>query len=421
VIRVLSIDGGGIRGLIPAVVCEKWEEWSGSRLHQLFDLMVGTSTGGLLAMGLSIPPNGKSAADVVSFYTKDGPKIFGDARGLMRYFSRAKYESDPLLEAVTRVFGDIRMSDALVELLVTTYDVKNCTPMYLRKRSQGDANYLMREVAMATSAAPTYFPPAAQWDRVLVDGGMVANNPANLAFAEAKRLWPDEEVFLVSLGTGTLSQPETRRDVGARGSFAWAERVIDIMFDGSSRATHDVFRYSHGDKYRRFQVGLSEHTKALDNASEKSLLGLRKLGEDLARDRERELLDIAELLKSTGPLRGTIETPKPNHVVSVGECRVRGTVTGYSDEKLYLLTGKGGRYWPSERLTPKAGGWEGVVYFGTGVPEATIAIVAADVALSEYIEFYRAHRVELKHPGIAITSGFRRLHSLPVFVDRSNV
>jgi patatin-like phospholipase/acyl hydrolase len=83
--RILSIDGGGIRGVIPAVVCRKIEEWSRTPIHELFDLIVGTSTGGILAMGLTMAPKGKPAAELVEFYSRYGADIFSQPRGARRY------------------------------------------------------------------------------------------------------------------------------------------------------------------------------------------------------------------------------------------------------------------------------------------------------------------------------------------------
>src|SRR5713226_852343 len=95
--RILSIDGGGIRGLIPAVVCQKIEKWSNSRIHHLFDLITGTSTGGILALGYAAPQKGIPASQLVEFYREHGREIFSNPRGRMRLFNRPKYENSELL------------------------------------------------------------------------------------------------------------------------------------------------------------------------------------------------------------------------------------------------------------------------------------------------------------------------------------
>jgi len=92
--RVLAIDGGGVRGIIPAVICENIESWAASPIHKLFDLIAGTSTGGIIALGLSAPPKGKTASDLVRFYVKHGPKIFSNPRGVALYWRGPKYRND---------------------------------------------------------------------------------------------------------------------------------------------------------------------------------------------------------------------------------------------------------------------------------------------------------------------------------------
>jgi hypothetical protein len=207
--RVLSIDGGGIRGLIPAVVCRYIEEQAEEPIHQLFDLIAGTSTGGIIAMALALPPSGTPASDLVKFYENDGPRIFSHPRrGWRHYFSKPKFSNDPLREIVKKQFGDATIRNALKDVLVTSYDIKYSEHFIISRRlaikelalakakdpiAGKHDGYPMWQVAMATSAAPTYFSPSVLDDRVLIDGGIVANNPACLALAEAHQLWPDSD------------------------------------------------------------------------------------------------------------------------------------------------------------------------------------------------------------------------------------
>jgi uncharacterized protein len=112
--RVLSIDGGGIRGIIPAVICAKLEEWSVAPLSSQFDLIAGTSTGGILAMGLSLPPNGKPAKELVSFYKENGRKIFSFPKPSVGQWTGPKYSNTKLKRAADQVFGSTKMSQAVV-------------------------------------------------------------------------------------------------------------------------------------------------------------------------------------------------------------------------------------------------------------------------------------------------------------------
>ena len=103
--RVLSIDGGGIRGLIPAIICERIEHWAKEPIHKLFDLVAGTSTGGIIAMGLACPPHGKPASEMTDLYRNGGKSIFSNPRGFLRAFRGARYNNGPLHRVVTNHFG----------------------------------------------------------------------------------------------------------------------------------------------------------------------------------------------------------------------------------------------------------------------------------------------------------------------------
>ncbi len=161
--RILAIDGGGIRGLVPAVVCQKIEAWARTPIHGLFDLIAGSSTGGILALGLASPPNGKTAESIVHLFKDEGPEIFSRPRRFKHYLYGPKYSSEKLEHVLLSHFGALKLSEAIVDVLVTAYDIQQRRPIYFTwaqaNRSVGD-DYLMREVAVATSAAPTYFTPA---------------------------------------------------------------------------------------------------------------------------------------------------------------------------------------------------------------------------------------------------------------------
>src|SRR5215475_329331 len=132
--RLLAIDGGGIRGIIPAIVCKEIERLSGRRISDLFDLIAGTSTGALIAMGLAYPPNGKSAADIVDFYKSEGEKIFSEPRRLRRYVTGPKYNNIELRRAIDKFFQNCRICDAVIELLIPTYDIRLRRPFYISRR-----------------------------------------------------------------------------------------------------------------------------------------------------------------------------------------------------------------------------------------------------------------------------------------------
>ena len=192
--RVLAIDGGGIRGLIPALVLTEIERRSGRRIFELFDLIAGTSTGGILACALCAP-DPLPAVEVVELYEEEGPEIFSTARWSQRIRSRRagsldeKYDSAALDRALERFLADKRLTEAQPDLIVPAYDTAEPGPYFFKSRKARDTpetdDFPLSLVARATSAAPTYFEPLeARAARSLVDGGVFAVNPAMSAFAE---------------------------------------------------------------------------------------------------------------------------------------------------------------------------------------------------------------------------------------------
>lgn len=268
-LRVLSIDGGGIRGIIPATVLVELERLTGRRIYELFDLLVGTSTGGILSLALTCAQSSglpRTAAEIRSLYLDRGWRIFplggspmiGTPRTMrnalfgvrtplvhaasvgqrIAHFmgaenirrvsaplggtgpqGNARYPAGPLEEELQLELGEARLSSALRPIAVVSCDFQRGIPLVFRggglpPNDLGDA--LMWHAARATSAGPTFFPAFEYTDpnqitRHCVDGGIVANDPAFLGFMIARELAPvdDGPIVLVSLGTGEPVDPAT--------------------------------------------------------------------------------------------------------------------------------------------------------------------------------------------------------------------
>jgi patatin-like phospholipase/acyl hydrolase len=313
--RILSIDGGGIRGIIPALVLAELERRAAKPAAELFDLIAGTSTGGILACGLTIPGEGAqprwTATELVELYEREGPHIFD--RSLLKRLTSLegvideRYPSKPFEQILTRYFGDARLRDALTRVLVTAYDIERRSAWFFRsERAQADPRYdfPMREVALATSAAPTYFEPArlaspadANDYFALIDGGVFAVNPGMCAWAEARALGLPEDTVVLSLGTGSLTRRISYNDAKDWGLIEWAQPVLDVVFDGSS----DVVDYQLGQLLgagRRFrlQIDLESASDNLDDASEENIRALRLEGERLIERASDQLDEVLALL-----------------------------------------------------------------------------------------------------------------------------
>lgn len=308
--RVLSIDGGGIRGIIPALVLADLERRTGRRTWELFDLVAGTSTGGILACALTLPGEVRSADELVKLYVEEGPAIF--ARPLVREVStlrglaEERYADGGLVDALRRYLGDARLRDARRDVLVTSYDLEAREPFFFKSwREDSGADARAADAARATAAAPTYFEPllltVGGRRRSLVDGGVFATNPAMCAYAEARRLRPDEDVRLVSLGTGRLTRPIRHADAASWGLVQWVRPVLDVVFDGVADTVEYQLRQLLGDeRTHRFQIELEGASDDLDDASPGNLDALVSLGRELVREEAPRLDALAALLADGG-------------------------------------------------------------------------------------------------------------------------
>ena len=301
--RVLSIDGGGIRGLIPALVLAEVERRAGRRVFELFDLIAGTSTGGILACGLCAP-DPLPASRLVRLYEEEGPEIFD--RSIFQRIRTAdglldeKYDSEALDSILDRFLADKRLSETRPDLLVPAYDTAEPGP-YLFKtteaRRSADDDFPLSVVARATAAAPTYFEPAAVDGRALVDGGVFAVNPAMSAYVEALRSGRTGATVLLSLGTGQRTRRRTFADIKDWGLLEWARPLLDVVFDGISDAVdHQLRNLLADERYWRLQVELTAASDDLDDASADNLRRLREHGEELIAARSADIDAVIALL-----------------------------------------------------------------------------------------------------------------------------
>jgi uncharacterized protein len=316
-VKILAIDGGGIRGLIPAVVLADLERRTGRRTAEMFDLIAGTSTGGILACGLTRPDeNGAptfTAADLIGLYESEGPEIF-HASLVKRIESVGgyvdeRYDDRGLNAALARYLDGTRLSQAVTDLFITAYEIERREAFFFRSaRARTDPAYDFSfvDAARATSAAPTYFEPARVSDvggaasYALVDGGVFALNPAMCAYADLLATGRRDEVDLVvSLGTGAHTRRLAYEDVRGWGQLEWARPLIDVVFDGLAQTVDFELGSLLGpDRYVRLQTRLTEASDDLDDASDRNLEALRREGARLVEEHSADLERVARLLTS---------------------------------------------------------------------------------------------------------------------------
>ncbi len=325
---ILSLDGGGIRGLIPASVLQALENRTGRCIHELFDLIVGTSTGGILATGLARPEKGQaggpcSAKELVQLYSERGHKIFSRSlwKGVTSLggLSDEKYDAAPLEGILHEMLGDAELSDTVPDIIVTSYDIEKREP-YLFKTSKARAgeegrNHLLRHVARATSAAPTFFEAflldEEQWKgekdnrRALVDGGVFANNPSMIALSEALSSGTDmNEILLCAAGTGMNDRKIPYEDAKDWGPLGWAKPVISVMMDGMSDSADyharqllpDSADDTREQRYFRFDIRLEDALDDLDAAHRANIIALLHEADKIMENQGDELDRLAEML-----------------------------------------------------------------------------------------------------------------------------
>ena len=279
--RILSIDGGGVRGLLVTVLLQQLDErlpgW-----RDRVDLLAGTSTGGIIALGLA---KGLTPTDLRILYYDKSPRIFGDSflddiRDLGRVVG-AEFSNRDLRQEVERVFGATRLQDLGKRVLISAFDLDNEDPDPAKRTwkpkffhnfpgTDTDGGLRVADVAMYTSAAPTYFPSVDGY----VDGGVAANNPSMAAVAQAldrrSRVSPRpsvDDIALLSIGTGrSLSRITGKRHDW--GYAQWAKPLLRLMFDAVSGIPDFQCQQILGNSYHRIdytfrpgqEVDLADHT-----------------------------------------------------------------------------------------------------------------------------------------------------------------
>jgi len=321
-LNILSIDGGGIRGVIPAALLTHIEAEAGKPIAEMFDLIVGTSTGGILAAGLAVEGAGGkpkySAADLLDLYVKQGHDIFHRSfwKGITSVGGLAdeQYDQGPLEKLLKKYFGKATLEDCLKPVVLTSYDIERREPYFLktsRAEESDDRNHLLRDAVRATSAAPTYFEPAVvkslakqPTSRVLVDGGVFVNNPALCAYVEAVNHGADSgKVRVVSLGTGVHTRKIPYDDAKDWGALGWVRPIISVMMDGQADSADFHLRLllpdaSKGAKQRyfRFDTELELALDDLDAANASNIAALRAEAAQIVAAQKVELDRLLELL-----------------------------------------------------------------------------------------------------------------------------
>ncbi len=307
--KILSIDGGGIRGMIPALMLNAIEKETDRPIATMFDMIAGTSVGSMIALGLCVNDgNGKpkySAEEIVELFEKRGRDIFHRSfwKGVSSVggLTDEKYAAKGLEDLMKEYMGDEPLGSALTNILVSSYDIQNRVPFFFKSWRRERQSVLMRQVVRAATAAPLFFEPALVAvegsTRALIDGGVFVNNPAMCAFSEARREFGDEPCMVVSLGTGELTRPipyDEAKDWG----YEWAFPILSVVFDGVSDAVDYQMRQLLGDNFFRFQTALEVASDDLDNASPSNIMALKMEAVQILRAQKSAFETVCQRLKN---------------------------------------------------------------------------------------------------------------------------
>ena len=351
---ILAIDGGGMRGLIPAriiaMMAERLREMGDMRpLYSHFDMIAGTSTGALIAAALAIPTEGTAfqkeegreeevtetrverrrlfrsvtirtlrgriirtadPASLASFYIDHGPEIFPQ-RGMTALLGPLftdKYEAKPYEAFLRKMYGDKQMQDLMIPTAFITYSTKD--GMIYPVTSWNDKTAYIWEGARASSAAPLYFQPYNFYGRSLIDGGVAANNPSLIAYALARQLYPNARKYhILSLSTAEqifLYEPED----SLGGLTGWANPLTKIFRDAALRTADYAMAEISDVSYTRIWIPESGRRIKLDETSNETINILFSTAEKLYEEKKDEIREFARKLAAE-PTHDSVRLREP--------------------------------------------------------------------------------------------------------------
>ena len=324
--RILAIDGGGIRGIVPAVVLGQLEETlqqltqdPNARLADYFDLFAGTSTGSMIIAGL-LTPNAKGrptycAKDIVELYFDNAETIFQDSllqdiksvAGLLN----VKYNPEGIESVFQEHFPDTELKDLLKPTLIPVYDLTRGKNYFFRQQKAQIStrhNYYLKDLLRCATSAITYFPPAQistvdnSRQRCFIDGGIFANNPALSAYAEFRYHNPDlhaKDTIMLSLGTGKQGTHLDHESTQNWGALEWREPASNLFANSVSDANHYQLSavYDKKPNYLRLDAYFNNADKSsLDNIDKEYLDCLYHLGQKIVQNNKKAIKSFAQQL-----------------------------------------------------------------------------------------------------------------------------
>lgn len=307
-IRILAIEGGGVYGLLPAHVLKYIEKKAGKPISELFDVIMGTSTGALLSVLLTVPDEHNkpkySASDTIDIYKRDGKKIFYNPwyhriltlNGILG----PKYMTTERYGVFKKYLGDTYFDQLLGNVVIPAYGLKERAPLLFVNWNQSsfkDINFAVSDLLMGAVSPPGYFPSVvfgSEKNRfVLVDGGLFANNPGLASVMIAMKAYPNKKYLLVSLGTGKVKQEEevpSKKEVDW-GDLQWSEEIITVLLDSGMKFDNLLLdkTFPLPVEVYYFNPDITGLKKIIDDISPLNLLRLNREGDRLVKNNRKKL------------------------------------------------------------------------------------------------------------------------------------
>jgi patatin-like phospholipase/acyl hydrolase len=314
-IRILSIEGGGIYGILPAHVLQYLEEKSGRPINQLFDLMVGTSTGSIPIVMLTIPGEGGkpryTTKDVLNVYNHDADKIFYSP-----WYNRIltlngvlgpKYQTSSRYQLLNSYLGNLYFDQLLNNVVLPVYEIYQKTPkLFCNWKNSGieDQNFMMTNVLLGAISPIAFFPGVVFGSNnerfFLADAGICVNNPALASILLAMKIYPNKKYVLVSLGTGSIEGMKSPSDKMVDwGVLEWSRDIIPIMMDGNVKFNQMLLKklFPVGIDLHSFNIQVKGVQGALDDISPSNIRKLNKYGKLLIKENKKELDELIPRLQ----------------------------------------------------------------------------------------------------------------------------
>jgi patatin-like phospholipase/acyl hydrolase len=321
VIKILSIDGGGIRGYIPALILEKLsslmdQESGNGDLFSAFDIIAGTSSGSLTAMGIAAPDKKEgnegytdkprySMTEIVNIYETCRTDIFPERTleglSVVKQAFHEKYNSSGFEKVLEGMFKERIMKDCLTNILIASFDILSNKPVII----SNDDDFYMKDIARGSSAAPTFFEPALiesiseEKKYCLIDGAMAANNPAMFAYIKARIKFPKAQRFIIlSLGTGQSTKFYNFEQIKNWGFVEWilpsnGTPIYSIMSRAQEGCVSMQLKNTPGVEYYRINPVLEGESLEIDNISFKNMKKLKTAAVKIIEENQNLLEKLA--------------------------------------------------------------------------------------------------------------------------------